>query len=317
MIDVQNITRRFGSLLAVSGLSFQVPDGTVLALLGQNGAGKTTTVRMLAGLLAPSSGTALVNGYDIHRQTAAVRASVGLVTDVPGLFEDMTPTNYLDFFGNLYGMPPQVRQQKISELLTLFELTEDQHSSMAGFSKGMKQKVALARALLHEPQVLFLDEPTSGLDPVAARHVRDLIRSLKRSQRSIVLCTHDLDEAEKLADNIIIIRQGKIVLRGTPTELRAGATTEVQVHIELADPLPQGITHLDLPNSIHKLEESENGLHIHYLTTDPKAVNPLVQQQLARIGASIVSITTERASLEDVYTSAMQNEIAPVEAIHP
>jgi ABC-2 type transport system ATP-binding protein len=186
---------------------------------------------------------------------------------------------------------------------------------MAGFSKGMKQKIALARALLHEPQVLFLDEPTSGLDPIAAHYVRDLIGSLKQLRRSIVLCTHDLDEAEKLADDIVIMRQGKIVLRGTPRELRAGATTEAQVHIELAVPLRQGITHLELPDTIHHLVESENGLYIHYLTADPKTVNPIVQQQLMQIGANIVSITTERASLEDVYTSAMQNEGTSVEAV--
>src|SRR5215471_6600679 len=234
MIETSGLTRRFGTLTAVSHVSLHVPDGAILALLGPNGAGKTTTIRMLSGLLAPTEGDATVAGYDIRREPAAVRACVGLVTDTPGLFEQMKVLAYLDFFGSIYGIPAAERRRRIDELLEFFDLAEHRNKKMAGFSKGMKQKVALARALIHEPAVLFLDEPTSGLDPLSARAVRELIVGLKHSRRSIILCTHDLDEAERLADEAAIIRQGRIVSYDTPAALRRQATGETQVTIELA-----------------------------------------------------------------------------------
>ena len=195
MIEAYGLTRRFGAFTAVTDLSLQVPNGSILALLGPNGAGKTTTVRMLAGLLAPTDGEARVAGYDIRRDPDAVRARVGLVTDAPGLFEQMKVPAYLDFFASIYGIPSDERKKRVQELLSFFELTDHCNEKMVGFSKGMKQKVALARALIHQPAVLFLDEPTSGLDPLIARNVRELIVNLKHSSRSIILCTHDLDEA--------------------------------------------------------------------------------------------------------------------------
>lgn len=238
MIEAHALSRRFGSFRAVENVSLEVPSGTVLALLGPNGAGKTTTVRMLAGLLAPSAGSASVAGFDVVRQAAQVRAHVGLVTDVPGLYERMTLPDYLDFFGALYGMSRERRARRIDELLDFFELSEHRDERMGGFSKGMKQKVALARALLHEPVALFLDEPTSGLDPLSARAVRAMIVELKQSNRGIILCTHDLDEAERLADQIAIMRGGHIVAQGTPVSLRRRASPETLVQVELARTTP-------------------------------------------------------------------------------
>src|SRR6516162_6215475 len=238
MIETYALTRRFGTFTAVSQVSLHVPDGAILALLGPNGAGKTTTIRMLAGLLAPTEGNATVAGYDIRREPNAVRACVGLATDTPGLFEQMKLPAYLDFFGSIYGLSPAERTRRIDELLEFFELSTHRNEKMAGFSKGMKQKVALARALMHDPAVLFLDEPTSGLDPLAARAVRELIVGLKQSSRSIILCTHDLDEAERLADEVAIIRQGRIVALDTPAALRRQATGETRVMIEFADACP-------------------------------------------------------------------------------
>src|SRR5260370_11956911 len=232
--------RRFGDFVAVVGFSVYVPDGTVLALLGPNGAGKTTTVRMLSGLLAPSVGRASVAGYDVRREAAAVRARVGLVTDVPGLYEQMTVPAYLDFFGSVYGLSPARRAQRIDELIEFFELQGHRKERMSNFSKGMKQKVALARALLHEPVALFLDEPTSGLDPLSARAVRELVVDLKQTRRSIVLTTQDLDEAERLADQIALMRRWRIAAYGTPGELRSPATSDVQVRVQLAAPCSPG-----------------------------------------------------------------------------
>jgi ABC-2 type transport system ATP-binding protein len=237
MIRARGLTRRFGDFTAVENVSFDVPNGAILALLGPNGAGKTTTVRMLAGLIAPSEGEASVAGFDVRRQANAVRTRVGLVTDMPGLYEQMTLPAYLDFFGAVYGIPQAERQRKIAELIGFFDLSDHQRERMAGFSKGMKQKVALARALLHDPLALYLDEPTSGLDPLAARAVRELIVGLKRANRVIILCTHDLDEAERLADEIAIMRAGAIVRRGAPAALRADSSPETTVRIRFAEPL--------------------------------------------------------------------------------
>jgi ABC-2 type transport system ATP-binding protein len=322
MIEAHALTRRFGTFTAVSQLSLSVPAGSVLALLGPNGAGKTTTVRMLAGLLAPTEGGATVAGYDIRHEPDAVRACIGLMTDVPGLFEQMTMPAYLDFFGNIYGMSSAERFRRINELVELFELTEYRHKKMVGFSKGMKQKVALARALLHEPAVLFLDEPTSGLDPLAARTVRELIVGLKHSNRSIILCTHDLDEAERLADQVAIIRKGKIVACDTPALLRERASGETYVRVEFAQtcPLPleaiQTINGLNEPrfmsSNAGKGQHDTNGTHpsavenvLEYRTAQPRVVNPQVLLQLITAGAQVVSVICETPTLEDVYASAM------------
>jgi ABC-2 type transport system ATP-binding protein len=313
MIEAQSLTRRFGTVTAVSDVSLSVPDGSLLALLGPNGAGKTTTVRMLSGLLAPTEGTALVSGYDVRRDPTAVRAAVGLVTDVPGLFEQMTLPDYLDFFGNLYGMPIRDRLRRTEELIAFFELSAHRKEKMASFSKGMKQKVALARALIHEPAVLYLDEPTSGLDVLSARSVRELILTLKQARRSIVLCTHDLDEAERLADTVALIRQGHIIACDTPDALRARASGNTLVRIEFAGDFPFA---LDALQRIEGLIEPQLGAStyddghtqfLEYQTRQPRSVNPHVLTLLIQAGAQIVSVTSEHSTLEDVYTSAMKS----------
>jgi ABC-2 type transport system ATP-binding protein len=309
MIESQGLTRHFGEVTAVQSATFVVADGTILALLGPNGAGKTTTVRMLAGLIAPSEGTATVAGFDVIREPADVRARVGLVTDAPGLHEQMTLPAYLDFFGAIYGMPADVRTRRISELLEFLDLADHRGERMVGFSKGMKQKAALARALLHDPAVLFLDEPTAGLDPLAARAVRELIVNLKHARRSIILCTHDLDEAERLADQVAILRAGVIVALDSPTALRAHATAGALVRIELAEPLPTASTLLagieGLASAPAEAGDAADALVIQYHTPNPRRVNPVVLARLVGAGAQIVSVASQTRSLEDVYADAL------------
>jgi ABC-2 type transport system ATP-binding protein len=273
---------------------------------------------MLSGVLAPTEGDATVAGYKIRREPAAVRACVGLVTDTPGLFEQMKVPAYLDFFGSIYGIAIAERRRRIDELLAFFDLAEHRNEKMAGFSKGMKQKIALARALMHDPAVLFLDEPTSGLDPLSARAVRELIVGLKQSSRSIILCTHDLDEAERLADEVAIIRQGRIVSYDTPAALRRQETGETRVMIEFADTSPLGLAALETIEGVntphfreHGATDSESSaaqpgaLLLEYHTPRPKVVNPQVLSRLIAAGAQVVSVTSETSSLEDVYASAM------------
>jgi ABC-2 type transport system ATP-binding protein len=295
VIRARGLGRQFGGFVAVDDVTLDVADGTLLALLGPNGAGKTTTVRMLAGLLAPTHGSASVAGRQITSDPAGVRLRVGLVTDVPGLYEQMAPRPYLDFCGRLYGLPAEVRAKRIADLLEMFELADRSRDRMVTFSRGMQQKVALARALLHEPSVLFLDEPTAGLDPLAARAVRELILSMKHARRSIVLCTHDLDEAERLADQVAILHGGRIVALDTPERLRTQASPDTLVRITLAPPFPASAL---------------SGV-IEFRTPEPAEANPKEVAKLVADGARVVSVTCTTRSLEDVYASAMSGEALP------
>jgi ABC-2 type transport system ATP-binding protein len=275
--------------VAVDDVSLDVADGTLLALLGPNGAGKTTTVRMLSGLLAPSHGSASVAGCDVAEDPAGVRARVGLVTDVPGLYEQMSPDAYLQFFGRLYGLDAAARAARIDSLLGMFDLAPRRRERMVTFSRGMQQKVALARALLHEPSVLFLDEPTAGLDPLAARAVRELILSLKHARRSIILCTHDLDEAERLADQVAILQGGRILALDAPEVLRQRASPETHVKVTLAPPFP-----VSAPDGL-----------LEFRTAEPAVANPKVIADLVAAGGRIVSVTCSTRTLEDVYATAV------------
>ncbi|HEX8968477.1 MAG TPA: ATP-binding cassette domain-containing protein [Chloroflexota bacterium] len=291
MIFARGLGRQFGSLVAVDDLNLAVSEGMLLALLGPNGAGKTTTVRLLSGLLAPTHGSATVAGCDVASNPSGVRARIGLVTDVPGLYEQMSPLTYLDFFGRLYGLDPTLRGRRIADLLDVFGLTERRFERMATFSRGTQQKLALARALLHEPPVLFLDEPTAGLDPLAARTVREMILRLKHGRRSIVLCTHDLDEAERLADQVAIMQGGRILALDAPTALRTMASPDTLVRITLAAPLATA------PDRV-----------VEFRTAAPDVTNPRVIGDLVRDGAQIVSVTCSTLTLEDVYATAVSGD---------
>jgi ABC-2 type transport system ATP-binding protein len=294
VIRARGLGRQFGEFQAVDDVSLEVREGTLLALLGPNGAGKTTTVRMLSGLLAPTRGSASVAGCDVATDPAAVRARVGLVTDVPGLYEQMSAWAYLDFFGRLYGLDAHTRHERIARLLKLFDLDDRADERMVTYSRGMQQKVALGRALLHEPAVLFLDEPTAGLDPLAARSVRDLIVGLKQARRSIVLCTHDLDEADRLADQVAIMQGGRILALDAPDRLRMLASPETQVQITLAPPYPSRAP----------------GGTLAFRTAKPNETNPRLIAELVEEGAKVVSVTCSAPSLEDVYATAIGGRLA-------
>ena len=307
MIEARSLRREFGSVVAVDDVSLSVPDGTILALLGPNGAGKTTTVRLLAGLLAPTAGEATVAGCNVRTDPAAVRSRVGLVTDTPGLHDQMTPWGYLNFFGRVYGLDDDARGRRIDELLRLFDLHELGTTRIAGFSRGMQQKVALARALLHEPEVVFLDEPTAGLDPLAARTVRELIVGLKHASRSIVLCTHDLDEAERLADRVAILAHGRIVAFDSAAALRANASQETLVQILLAAPCAAAVSIAERVSGVSDpvVAHTPQGPLLVYRTAQTQRTNPHVISALVAAGAGIVSVMCTTATLEDVYATAV------------
>ena len=220
MIEVENLAKHFGAVRAVDGVTFCARDGEVLGLLGPNGAGKTTTMRLLATVLQPTSGTARVDGHDLLRAPEAVRASIGVLPENWGLYGRLTPREHLRYFGRLYRQNGAALDRRIEELIGALDMREYADRYCDPFSKGMKQKVALARALIHNPKTMLLDEPTSGLDVMSARGVRDLIGRFRDEGRCVMLCTHVLGEAERLCDRIAVIQRGKIIALGTPDELR-------------------------------------------------------------------------------------------------
>ena len=226
MIDVRDVSRRFGNLVALDHVSFAVRPGEIVALLGPNGAGKTTASRIIGGILAPSDGDVVVDGISVRADPNAVRRRCGFVTDQPALYERMPLRDYLAFFGRLYELADPRR--RATELAVLLGLADRLDARLATFSRGMKQKVAIARALVHDPPVLLLDEPATALDPEMARTLREFIVSLRARHRAILLCTHDLDEAQRIADRVVIVYRGRVAREGRTSELRAsGGNTYV------------------------------------------------------------------------------------------
>ncbi len=301
MIEAEDLTKHFDSFKAVEGININVAPGQVLALLGQNGAGKTTTVRMLTSILAPTRGWARISGHDVVQKPAQVRASVGVLTEMHGLYTRMTALEYLEFFGEVYGLDAPRRRKRIDDLLTYFGLAEAAKRRTGEYSKGMRQKLALARALIHEPPVLLLDEPTSAMDPESAQLVREEIVRLKSSQRSIIICTHNLIEAEMLADKIAIIYRGRILLQGTLEELRRQILGTPEYEVKLSGKWT--------PNGL----ESISGLrvtHIHetgfrYEVENPDKTNPILVKDLIQNNAPVVTVQQVSRSLEHVYLKAM------------
>jgi ABC-2 type transport system ATP-binding protein len=311
MIETHDLSKQFDDFLAVDGVSLQVGAGEVLALLGPNGAGKTTTVRMLTSILRPSRGWARVAGYDVVRQSAKVRAVVGVLTEQHGLYGRMPADEYLNFFGQLYGLQPSFRQQQVRELLEQFGLSSYPRLRLGEYSKGMRQKLALARALLHQPPVLLLDEPTSAMDPESARLVRNAIRQLRSAERAIIICTHNLAEAEELADQLAIIRRGRIIAKGSPAALKRSLLGLEEYEVQLATRLNGRVP--KLPDGVDLTLQGEACLR--YRTPQPERVNPAVLRALLEQGLEVVTLQEVPRSLEQVYLQAIA---APdgVEALH-
>jgi ABC-2 type transport system ATP-binding protein len=302
MIEANDLSKQFNNdFWAVDGVTLAVQPGQILALLGQNGAGKTTTVRMLTALLSPTRGWARVAGYDVTRKPQAVRANVGVLTEQHGLYMRMTGEEYLDFFGEVYGLDPKARKTRSDYLMDYFGLAQAARRRSGEYSKGMKQKLALARALMHDPAVLLLDEPTSAMDPESARLVRDEIARLRSSQRTIIICTHNLAEAEALADTIAIIYRGKILLNGTLDELKRSVLGPVEYEAKFAQDFDAG--DLDLPQGV--ILASRSATSLRFQVDAPQVVNPQLVQALTSRNARLVSFQEVPRKLEHVYLKTM------------
>jgi ABC-2 type transport system ATP-binding protein len=303
-IEARDLGRRFGDFWAIRHLDFSLNRGEIFGLLGPNGAGKTTTVRLLTALLGPRAGSATVDGFDVIEAPDEVRARIGLLTETPGLYERLTAVQNLDFFGRLHSLPPDARAERIERLLRLFELWDRRDDLTGTFSKGMKQKLAIARALLHEPSVLFFDEPTSGLDPEAAHIVREAIASLKSSGRTIVLCTHNLDEAERLCDRVAFVR-GEILRVDSPARLRTAAGTTAVVVTLAASATPALLAGVRAVPGIGAVEDNGSPEIVRVHVSDAVRDTPALVRALVAGGADVLGVSSEPATLESVYFNVM------------
>lgn len=304
MIESHELTKDFGDFRAVNGVSLNVPAGSLLAVLGPNGAGKTTTVRMLTSILEPTSGWARVAGYDVVTQAPQVRAQVGVLTEQHGLYERMKAVEYLDFFGRVYRLSAEERRRRTFNLMERFGLMFALDKRLGEYSKGMKQKLALVRAMLHNPPVLLLDEPTSAMDPHSAKLVRDAIIELRHDDRAFLITTHNLNEAQQLADRIAIIRNGRIVAEGTFTELARQF---------VGDPVMELRTHGSF-NGLAKdigdlvtVEESGTDW-LRYRVADPYTINPALLRRVAGLGIDVVTLAPVSQTLEDIYLQVVKED---------
>lgn len=301
MIETENLTKSFGTNTAVDRLSLDVKEGEVFGFLGPNGAGKTTTVRMLTSLIGPTSGRARVNGFEIGKDDQQVRRSVGILTETPGMYDNLSAEYNLEIYANLYEVSDVKGQvEKYLRMLGLWDRRQDEAGA---FSKGMKQKLAIARALLHEPRLLFLDEPTAGLDPEAARLVRDAIEELRKEGRTIFLCTHNLDEADRLCDRVGVFKSRLLVV-DTPANLRTQLFgRKVVFHLQALD--EAWLPTLRAMPFIKDARGVDNKLVV--TLDDPETHNPAILRALVNAGAEVQFVGELRHSLEDVYLQLVKN----------
>ena len=305
IIDAENLTKKFGNTTAVEGLTLHVDEGEVFGFLGPNGAGKTTTVRMLCCLISKTSGTANVAGYEVGNEADAlkIRKLVGFVPDNVGLYEDLTAYENLDYYGKLYKCSESQRKENIQRFLTMLGLWEKKDAAAGTFSKGMKQKLALARALIHDPAVLFMDEPTANLDPESAKTVREFILQLKSEKKTIFLNTHNLDEAQRICDRIGILNT-KLMAIGTPEQLeRTVGQRKTVIQLEqVTDAVLNALKKLPLGNTSYEA----NKLTIEL--ADPIHLNPMVVRAIVEAGGNVQSVSLSSSSLEDAYLKLVREK---------
>ena len=297
-IDARNLTRIFGDTTAVDNISFSVGEGEIFGLLGPNGAGKTTTIRMLCCLISPTSGSAIIEDYDTTDREGAmnIRRMIGLVPDNVGLYETLSVYDNLEFFGKMYELQDRQRRENIEKYLKLVDLWDKRDRAIGSFSKGMKQKVAIVRALIHDPKVLLMDEPTVNLDPEAAKGIRDLILRLRKDGRTVLINTHNLDEAQRICDRIGVLKT-KLIAVDTPQNLeRAISGTQTVVVLEEVND--------DILNAIKAVNPKDikrDGNKLIIDVSDPEKETPVIINAIVSAGGKVISANRIGASLEEVY----------------
>jgi len=301
MINTNELEKKFGDATAVQSLNLDIKEGEVFCFLGPNGAGKTTTVRMLAGLIAPTKGSAIVNGFKIGLENHKIRSSVGVLTETPGLYDNLSADHNLRIFAELYGVKDIDGQ--VEKYLKMLDLWGRRFDVVSTFSKGMRQKLAIARAIIHEPRTLFLDEPTAGLDPEAAHILRSFISDLRKGGRTIFLCTHNLDEADRLCDRIGVFKTRLLVI-DSPSKLRSSLFgRKIVFHLKKIDEIMiSSIRKFDYVTNVNVVENK-----IVVTLDDPEIRNPELIKSLLDNNAELTFVGELRHSLEDVYLQLVQN----------
>lgn len=300
-VEVKELTRFYGSLLAVDHVSFEVKDREIFGLLGPNGAGKTTTIRMICGMLRPTSGTAVVAGFDVSQKPQEVKRRIGLVPDVSNLFGELGARVNLEFMGKLYGLDKKTRRERIDQVLELFHLKERQNDLVKNYSKGMHRRLTIAAALIHQPEILVMDEPTSGLDAQAARLVREIIIDLNKEGRAILLTTHQIDEADRLAQRVGIIDHGRLITLNTPEEIKKSSEGMRALEIKILN----GVDQQRWVPIISEVEGVDNVFlaegKIRILSKDLSQIIPPIVNLVDKQGGKIENISVAQPTLEDAY----------------
>ena len=303
VITITNLTHRFGDHIAIDDLTLDVRAGEVFGFLGHNGAGKTTTIRLLNSLLTPSSGEMQVLGFNPLRNGPALRTRTGVLTETPSLDERLSAYDNLSIFADLYGVARSEVGKRVEDLLSEFELLDRAKEKVAAYSKGMKQRLAIARALLHKPELLYLDEPTAGLDPLAAYHVHELVfRLARRDGCTVFLCTHNLTEAEKLCDRVAVLDHGRLAALGTPRELTRQYVRPLDVEVEVDEEQITDCLELLKKHSIEIRREKE----VLVVTLGSREEIPLLAGRLTSSRIRIYRLAARETDLEEVYFSIHQ-----------
>ncbi len=304
-IVIEHLSHRFDGRYALRDIGYEVRQGEVFALLGPNGAGKTTTIRLLNGLYTPTEGSIRVFGKDPLKEGSNIRRETGVLTETSALYERLTARENLLFFGRLYGLPESLLLKRTDEILRFFALTDRAGDRVSAYSKGMKQRLALARAFLNHPRILYLDEPTASLDPESSLQVHELIESLSREDgRTVFLCTHHLAEAEKLADRVAILNQGKLLALGSLEELGRRYNPGIWVEVDLLKSMDEGFS---AANVRGVLDIHVDGRNLR-IQVQEEAVVPALISELVMRKAEITRVSPQKTSLEDIYFK-LQNEV--------
>jgi len=300
-IEVSNLTKYYGKLLAVDQISFEVKGRELFGLLGPNGAGKTTTIRMICGMLRPTGGTVVVAGFDVSQKPEEVKRRIGLVPDISNLFGELSARVNLEFMGKLYGLDKKTRRERIDHVLELFHLKERQNDLVKYYSKGMHRRLTIAAALIHQPEILVMDEPTSGLDAQTARLVREIIIDLNKEGRTVLLTTHQIDEADRLCQRIGIIDRGRLIALNTPEELKNSTEGTRALEIKVLN----GVDQQRWLAIIHEAEGVDNVFlaegKIRVLSKDLPEAIPTVVNLINKHGGKIENISVTQPTLEDAF----------------
>jgi ABC-2 type transport system ATP-binding protein len=301
VIEIMELTKRYGKFTALDSLSLQIEKGTVFGFVGQNGAGKSTTFSILATLLAPTSGTAYINGYNVQKDTKMVRRQIGYMPDFFGVYDQLKADEYLHFYGASYGIPLDERQKLIPQLLDLVNLTHKRDSYVDLLSRGMKQRLCLARSLIHDPEVLILDEPASGLDPRARVEMREILKELKSMGKTILISSHILPELAEMCDSLGIIDGGKLVAEGSVSDIQAKLQGEKMIIVKMIDGLEKAISFFEDDPYVSKLIRREEENSFQFIYRGSSEAQTLLLKKAILHQLPIISFSEVETDLEDVF----------------